>query len=119
MTLRLNTADADFEDRFEALLAHEARSRPPTSNDAVAAIIAKVRAEGDAALIELTLRFDGLDLDNGRHAGQHGGDRRGASQVDARTLAGARARRMTASSTTTTGNCPRRSLRRRAGVELG
>ena len=61
MTLRLNTADSDFEDSFEALLAMK-REQAIDVNDAVAAIIAKVRAEGDAALIELTKRFDGLDL---------------------------------------------------------
>jgi histidinol dehydrogenase len=61
MTLRLNIADSDFEDRFKALLAMK-REQAIDVNDAVAAIIAKVRAEGDAALIELTKRFDGLDL---------------------------------------------------------
>ena len=61
MTLRLNTADSDFEDRFKALLAMK-REQAIDVNDTVAAIIAKVRAEGDAALIELTKRFDGLDL---------------------------------------------------------
>ncbi len=61
MTLRLNTADSDFEDRFTALLTMK-REQSVDVNDAVAAIIAKVRAEGDAALIELTQRFDGLDL---------------------------------------------------------
>jgi histidinol dehydrogenase len=62
MTLRLKTADPDFEDRFKALLAVK-RETASDVNDAVAAIIAKVRAEGDSALIELTRRFDGLDLE--------------------------------------------------------
>ena len=54
--------DSDFDDRFTALLAVK-RETASDVNDAVAAIIAKVRAEGDSALIELTRRFDGLDLE--------------------------------------------------------
>ena len=61
MTLKLKTTDPDFEDRFAALLAVK-RETASDVNDAVAAIIAKVRAEGNSALIELTKRFDGLDL---------------------------------------------------------
>ena len=91
MTLRLNTADSDFEDRFKALLAMK-REQAIDVNDAVAAIIAKVRAEGDAALIELTKRFDGLDLDNGRHQGRRRRDRSGASQDRRQDARSARAR---------------------------
>ena len=47
MTLRLKTGDSDFDDRFTALLAVK-RETASDVNDAVAAIIAKVRAEGDA-----------------------------------------------------------------------
>lgn len=61
MTLKLMTTDPDFEERFAALLAVK-RETASDVNDAVAAIIAKVRAEGDSALIELTKRFDRLDL---------------------------------------------------------
>jgi histidinol dehydrogenase len=61
MALLLNTGDRDFEERFAALLGVK-RETALDVNAAVAAIIAKVRAEGDAALIELTRRFDGLDL---------------------------------------------------------
>jgi len=43
MTLRLKTTDPDFEDRFKALLAVK-RETASDVNDAVAAIIAKVRA---------------------------------------------------------------------------
>ncbi len=75
MTLGLKTADPDFEDRFRALLAMKRESAADV-NDAVAAIIAKVRAEGDAALIELTLRFDGLDLTTA-------GIRVGAAEIEA------------------------------------
>jgi histidinol dehydrogenase len=57
----LNTNDEDFEDRFQALLGMK-REDAPDVDAAVAEIIADVRARGDAALIELTARFDGLDL---------------------------------------------------------
>jgi histidinol dehydrogenase len=57
MPLRLDSADADFEQRFQELLAGKRESSQDVS-DTVAAIIADVRARGDAALIELTNRFD-------------------------------------------------------------
>jgi histidinol dehydrogenase len=61
MARRLNSADPEFEDGFKTLLAQK-REQAADVNDAVAAIIARVRAEGDAALAELTLRYDRLDL---------------------------------------------------------
>ena len=61
MAVWLKTADPDFEDRFMALLAQK-REQAADVNDTVAAIIARVRAEGDHALIDLTLAYDGLDL---------------------------------------------------------
>ena len=57
----LATTDADFEARFLALLGAK-REDSPDVDDTVAGIIARVRAEGDAALIELTERFDRLSL---------------------------------------------------------
>ncbi|MEO0678696.1 MAG: histidinol dehydrogenase, partial [Pseudomonadota bacterium] len=57
----LSTSDDDFEPRFQALLSAK-REDAPDVDDAVAAIIAQVRAEGDAALRELTARFDRLEL---------------------------------------------------------
>jgi histidinol dehydrogenase len=57
----LNSADPEFEDGFTALLA-EKREQAADVNHTVAAIIARVRAEGDAALADLTLTFDRLDL---------------------------------------------------------
>ncbi|MCL7466692.1 histidinol dehydrogenase [Phaeovulum sp. NW3] len=57
----LSTTDADFEARFGALLGMK-REDAPDVDAAVAAIIADVRARGDAALIDLTARFDRLDL---------------------------------------------------------
>jgi histidinol dehydrogenase len=61
MAAWLKTADPDFEARFTALLAQK-REQAADVNDAVARIIARVREEGDAALYDLTLRFDDLDL---------------------------------------------------------
>ena len=57
----LNTTDSDFETRFEGLLGAK-REEAPDVDQAVAAIIEDVRGRGDAALIELTARFDRLDL---------------------------------------------------------
>ncbi|VDC26764.1 histidinol dehydrogenase [Pseudogemmobacter humi] len=57
----LSTSDRDFEAAFTALLGMK-REDAPEVDEAVAAIIADVRARGDAALIELTVRFDRLEL---------------------------------------------------------
>lgn len=57
----LTTSDADFEARFIALLGMK-REEAEDVDQAVAAIIADVRARGDAAVIELTAKFDRLDL---------------------------------------------------------
>ena len=57
----LDTTKADFETRFAALLGAK-REDSADVDDAVAAIIADVRARGDQAVIELTSKFDKLDL---------------------------------------------------------
>jgi histidinol dehydrogenase len=57
MPLRLDSAAPDFEAQFSALLAGKRESSQDV-NDTVAAIIADVRARGDAAVVELTNRFD-------------------------------------------------------------
>ncbi len=54
----LDTRDADFPAAFAALLG-EARETTDQVGAAVRAIIADVRARGDAALADLTSRFDG------------------------------------------------------------
>ncbi|NNL17137.1 MAG: histidinol dehydrogenase, partial [Boseongicola sp.] len=56
-----STSDADFDDRFVALLGAK-REDAPDVDAAVAEIIADVRARGDAALVELTAKFDRFDL---------------------------------------------------------
>ncbi len=61
MPVFLNTRDAGFEDRFLTLLSAK-REDSPDVDAVVADIIADVRARGDAAVIELTARFDRLTL---------------------------------------------------------
>jgi histidinol dehydrogenase len=57
----LFSADAGFEAAFQELLGMK-REDAPDVDTAVAAIIAQVRQSGDAALIDLTARFDRLTL---------------------------------------------------------
>jgi histidinol dehydrogenase len=57
----LNSTDADFEARFAALLGIK-REDSPDVDETVAAIIADVRARGDAAVLELTATFDRMEL---------------------------------------------------------
>jgi len=57
----LDTSRPDFDAAFVALLSAK-REDAPDVDDAVAAIIADVRARGDAAVIDLTERFDRLAL---------------------------------------------------------
>lgn len=57
----LNTTEPDFETRFRALLSMK-REDAPDVNAAVAEIIADVRDRGDAAVIELTEKFDRVSL---------------------------------------------------------
>ena len=62
MPLRLDASAPDFAAAFAALVADRRESDSGVSRD-VAAIIADVRARGDAAVAELTARFDRVDLD--------------------------------------------------------
>ena len=57
----LSTTDADFETRFQAVLSAK-REDSPDVDDVVAGIIADVRKRGDAAVLDLTAKFDRLDL---------------------------------------------------------
>lgn len=61
MARRLSTQDTDFETEFVALL-NAKREDSVDVDDAVGAIITDVRARGDAALIELTQKFDRVAL---------------------------------------------------------
>ena len=61
MTYRLNTRDADFEPSFQVFLTSK-REVSEDVNTTVATIIKDVRARGDAAVIDLTSKFDRQDL---------------------------------------------------------
>ena len=56
---RLSTADADFEARFAARL-HWSNETDGAIEQRVAAILADVKQRGDAAVLDYTARFDGL-----------------------------------------------------------
>ncbi|MEN8841733.1 MAG: histidinol dehydrogenase [Octadecabacter sp.] len=58
----LSTTDDGFEAAFQALLGAK-REDSPDVDAVVADIIADVRARGDAAVLELTAKFDRLELD--------------------------------------------------------
>ena len=59
--MRLTTSDADFETSFRTFLTQK-REASEDVDAAVRAILADVRKRGDAALIELTQRFDRFDV---------------------------------------------------------
>lgn len=61
MIRRLNAADARFDGELDALLAWGARESAQVAQTA-AEIIAEVRVDGDAALLRLTRRYDGLNV---------------------------------------------------------
>ena len=56
---RLSTTEADFDARLAELLAFES-AQDPQVDAVVAAILADVKARGDAAVLEYTARFDGV-----------------------------------------------------------
>jgi histidinol dehydrogenase len=61
MVRRLNTQAAGFEQEFAALVETRREAEPDVAQ-AVAMIVADVRNHGDAALIDLSRRFDGAGL---------------------------------------------------------
>jgi histidinol dehydrogenase len=61
MPIRLDSRAGDFAERFRAFLAAK-REAAADVETAVRAIIADVAARGDAALLELTRKFDRVDL---------------------------------------------------------
>lgn len=63
MKWRLDTGDVGFDAAFDALVDARRESDADVARD-VAAIIADVRSRGDAAVAELTARFDKVDLDS-------------------------------------------------------
>jgi histidinol dehydrogenase len=62
MPQRLDSTAADFPERFRAFLSVK-REAAADVEQAVRAVIADVAARGDQALVELTKKFDRLDLD--------------------------------------------------------
>ena len=64
MPVFLNATDPEFETAFATLLGAK-REDSVDVDDVVAGIIADVRARGDAALVELTAKFDRLELTPG------------------------------------------------------
>ncbi|TIP71112.1 MAG: histidinol dehydrogenase [Mesorhizobium sp.] len=61
MAITLRLSDADFEQRFAAFLLTK-REVSEDVDAVVRAIVARVRAEGDAALIDYTQKFEQADL---------------------------------------------------------
>lgn len=59
--LSINTRDANFDEQFEQRVAFESNHETDVAMQ-VAEILGKVRREGDAALIELSNRFDQLNV---------------------------------------------------------
>ncbi|PPC82878.1 MAG: histidinol dehydrogenase [Hyphomicrobium sp.] len=62
MPMRLHSWDPSFEQNFAALLGQK-REVSSDIDSAVANILADVRARGDAALIDLSQKFDAVDLE--------------------------------------------------------
>jgi histidinol dehydrogenase len=62
MPIRLDSRAVDFDARFAAFLAAK-RETAADVEEAVRAIIADVAARGDAALVELTRKFDRVDVE--------------------------------------------------------
>lgn len=75
MPVRLDSRDAGFAKSFETLLNSKREASEEVGN-AVAAILADVKARGDAAVAEYTQRFDG-------HAGTQGSFRVMDHEIDA------------------------------------
>ena len=63
MAARLDQYQQDFEARFAALLAAKREADVDVGN-AVAAIIEDIRQRGDAALLDLTSKYDRLQADS-------------------------------------------------------
>lgn len=63
MAVKLNTSDHGFKDQFTALL-NSKREDSVDVSDTVNAIIGDVMARGDAAVLELTRKFDRIDAES-------------------------------------------------------
>jgi histidinol dehydrogenase len=86
MTLRLATSEPDFEERFRVFLATK-REVSADVDAAVADIIARVRAGGDAALVALSKELDRVDLERAGIRVATGEIERAFASVDGDVLA--------------------------------
>ena len=77
---RLSTAQPDFEAAFQGVL-HGSAGTDAAIDTRVAEIIADVRARGDAALLELTARFDGVQASSMAALEIGAGERRAAFEA--------------------------------------
>ena len=84
---RLDSTQPDFDAQLQQLLAFES-AQDPAVDAAVSAILADVKARGDAALLEYTRRFDRLSVDRAQALEISQGD---LKQALARLLASGRA----------------------------
>ena len=85
MAIWIDRSAADFEDRFATFLTTK-REASEDVDAAVRDIIARVRAEGDAALIDYSRRFDGIDLEKTGIRVDAETIARAADSVDAKTM---------------------------------
>src|SRR3954465_8948131 len=85
MPIRLDSRSADFAARFDAFLATK-REVSEDVDQAVRAIIADVRRNGDRALIELSRKFDRINLDKIGLRGTPAGLDRATAACDKRAL---------------------------------
>jgi histidinol dehydrogenase len=85
MPLRLDTRDPGFETAFQAFLAMK-REVSQDVDDAVRAVIADVVARGDEALVDLSKKFDRVDLGALGIRVSQAEIQAAASQCDGRTL---------------------------------
>ena len=63
MPARLNSADANFADAFDALLARPREAHTDVAGE-TARIVADIRENGDAALLRHTARLDGFEAES-------------------------------------------------------
>ncbi|MGB3723100.1 MAG: histidinol dehydrogenase [Pacificimonas sp.] len=84
--LRLDASDAGFDNRFHAFV-EAGRAADTDVSSVVRDILARVRAEGDAALLDLTRQFDRIDVTAETLAITSGEVDTAVASVDARLMA--------------------------------
>ncbi len=94
MARRLDARDPNFEAEFTGLISAKRETEEDVAQ-AVRAIIADVRARGDAALIELSKKFDRVELSPENLRARRCGDRGCRARLPGPIAEGARCRRKT------------------------